>query len=113
MIHREAEWDEDEVAKLFELKLYDAGVCRCGHHRDLTNDPDANFKIEVERCDACATVAKFLRRQDVEDAAALKALGDPSKVPADTPRPSDGRHVELRFVGTGTTDPNPTSAARR
>lgn len=81
---------------MLELRLYDAEVCSCGHHRSLTNHPDADFAIEVETCDVCASVAKFQRIQQAADEKALRALGkDPD---AEAARPDDGRHLGVRLV---------------
>lgn len=71
-------------------------MCTCGHHRSLTNHPDAQFAIEVETCDVCATVAKFQRIQAAEDEKQTKAPGAKPDPAADWP--DDGRRIAVRLV---------------
>lgn len=85
---------------MLELQIYDNGVCRgCGQHHSLANDPAARFKIEVDRCDVCATLAVNDRLLDAADEAARAGLGD--KPNPRTPRPTDGRKVGVRLVEIG------------
>lgn len=109
VISRESEWDEDEVTKLIELRIYDAGVCSgCGYHKSLTGDLDNLFAIEVDHCNVCAALAKHGRIQGADDKKAVNAMG---KEPAPArKRPSDGRHVSVRYQGRKPADADPQAA---
>lgn len=76
------------------LEAYEAGICACGFHSSLTNDPANFFTIEDQRCPVCKVAAQRSRVQQAEDEEDDKRAGDdppPARI-----KPSDGRRTFLR-----------------
>lgn len=76
------------------LVAYERGLCSCGFHSSLTEDPSNAFAIEEDRCPVCARAAQYARVQADNDERAAKARGE--NAPANVPRPEDGRRTWLR-----------------
>lgn len=90
----EPEWNDHERDRMLALAVYEAGVCECGFHEDITSDPSNLLTIDSRVCPVCKSVAVHQRKQQAADEKAEKALGqDP---PPGAPRPDDGRHEFVR-----------------
>ena len=66
----EPEWDDRERAKLLALATYEAGLCECGWHKDLTDDRSNHFTFDDRTCPVCKGTA-----QVVADAAGGRRAG--------------------------------------
>lgn len=74
---------------------YEAGLCSCGYHRNLTDDEDSHFTLEKRVCPVCASSDRFDRMQ--ADADKAERPGD--NPPADREDPADGRKIGVRYLG--------------
>lgn len=59
MVHRESEWDDDEVAWMLALALYRAQQCPAGHWMPESADPgnESRYRGRAVRCHACTATA--------------------------------------------------------
>ena len=97
MTETEPEWDDRERLKMLALGKFEAGLCECGWHEDLTGDPDNHFTFVERVCPVCRGSAQQTRMQHAADEAFDKTLGD--KPPPGAPRPADGRRTAVRLMG--------------
>lgn len=70
------------------LAEYDTGICDCGFHQSITDNPANLLKIEERVCNVCVAAARYSRLQDYADEQASKQMGE---VPPGAPAPGDGR----------------------
>ena len=92
----EPEWDDRERAKLLALATYEAGLCECGWHKDLTDDRSNHFTFDDRTCPVCKGTARWSRMQQAADEQAEKSMGE--NAPPGAARPSDGRHTSVRLM---------------
>lgn len=99
VVVREPEWDDAERAKKLAHDLYQSGIGPCGHHHSLTVDKANVFEARMGKCNVCAALdlkRRVLAERDAEEVKALKArrgIAEDKELPADIPRPSDGRSL--------------------
>lgn len=89
---RESEWTDDDRKQMRELELYEAGLHKCGYHRDLLNDKSNIFMPDEWTCPVCAGLAqrgRMLRQRDE------RAVGKGDDRAA---QPGDGRDVYMRLL---------------
>lgn len=90
---RETEWSDYERDKMLALALYESEICDCGLHKSIA-DTDPDLETVVRICPVCSNLARNGRIIADRDATQLKKRHG-EKIPAEAPRPDDGRYLTL------------------
>lgn len=78
------------------LAAYEAGICECGFHTDITSDRSNFFTFEDARCNVCKEAARWSRVQAADDEADEKRAGD--NAPPTRIKQSDGRRTYIKRI---------------